>query len=87
MPDEDGQKGVMSVIYGEWGIKAGYTYGDTRREMQEVAETLVKRGAEAIIMGCTEISLVLKQENISVPLIDPLQILAEVIVKKARQME
>ena len=83
-PDEDAQKKVMNAIYGRRGIKAGYTWGSPRKNILEVAEVLVKEGAEAIIVGCTEISLVLNQEDLSVSLIDPLQILAEAVVKKAR---
>ena len=83
-PDEEGQKKVMDAIYGERGIKVGYTEGSPRRDILEVAEALIEVGAEAIIMGCTEISLVLNQKDLSVPLIDPLQILAEVVVKKAK---
>ena len=83
-PDDDAQKKVMNVIYGERGIKAGYTQGSPRKDILEVAEILVERRAEAIISGCTEISLVLNQEDLPVPLIDPLQILAEVTVKRAK---
>ena len=85
-PDEEGQKKVMKAIYGERGIKAGYTQRNPRKDILEVAEVLVKEGAEVIIIGCTEISLVLNQEDLSVSLINPLQILAEVVVKKAKGM-
>lgn len=86
IPDEEEQEKVMNAIYGERGIKAGYTQGNPRKEVLEVAEVLVKEGAEVIILGCTEISLVLNQEDLSVLLINPLQILAEVVVKKAKRM-
>lgn len=86
-PDEDAQKKVMNAIYGERGIKAGFTQGSPRKDILEVTEAVVRGGAEAILMGCTEISLVLDQEDLSVPVIDPLQILAEVVVIKARQLE
>ena len=85
IPNEEGQKKVMNAIYGERGIKAGNIQGSPRKDMLEVAEVLVNEGAEVIIIGCTEISLVLNQEDLAAPLIDPLQILAEVVVKKARQ--
>jgi aspartate racemase len=84
-PDEDTQKRVMNAIFGEQGIKAGYTRGNPRNEILEAAKVLINQGAEAIIIGCTEISLVLSQEDLSVPLIDPSQILAATVVRKARQ--
>ena len=83
-PDEEGQKRVMNAIYGEQGIKAGLTQGGSRKDVLKEAKALVKRGAQAILLGCTELPLVLAQEDLPVPLIDPLQILAEVVVKKAR---
>lgn len=84
-PDEDAQETVMNAIYGEQGIKAGYTQGKPRSDILEVAKVLINKGAEAIIIGCTEISLVLSQKDLPIPLIDPSQILAGVIVRKARQ--
>ncbi|MFC1985409.1 aspartate/glutamate racemase family protein [Chloroflexota bacterium] len=83
VPVEEQQKGVMESIYGEQGIKAGFTQGSSRLEILNVAKTMLKMGVEAILIGCTEISLVLKPEDLPVPLIDPTQILAEVAVKKA----
>jgi len=83
VPDEHAQQRVMKAIYGRQGIKAGCTRGSSRTNILRVTEGLVKRGAEAIIIGCTEISLVLRQEDVAVPLVDPLQILAEVVVNQA----
>lgn len=82
-PDEVAQEKVMSAIYSAQGIKAGHREYP-RREILEVAEVLIEQGAEAIIIGCTEISLVLNRGDLPVPLIDPLQILAGVVVKKAK---
>jgi len=84
-PDEDAQETLMNAIYGEQGIKAGYTQGKPRGDTLEVAELLINKGAEAIVMGCTEISLVLSQKDLPIQVIDPLQSLAEVVVRKARQ--
>ena len=83
VPSEVAQEKVMNAIYGEQGIKAGYRE-EPRKDILEVAEALVKRGVKAIIMGCTEISLVLSQDDLPVPLVDPLQILAEATLREAR---
>lgn len=45
---------------------------------------LISNGAEALIMGCTEIPIILKGRNFSVPLIDPNEVIAEVAVKLAK---
>lgn len=74
---------VMEAIYGERGIKAGFK----RRPhalLMEAALQLVGRGAELIIAGCTEISLVLRpQARAPFHVVDPLEVLARVAVRKA----
>jgi len=84
VPDEVTQKRIMKAIYGTRGIKAGYTQDKSQKELVKVAQVLIARGAEAIILGCTEISSVLNQRALHVPLVDSMQILAEVVVEKAR---
>jgi aspartate racemase len=46
---------------------------------------LVQNGAEAIIMGCTEIPLMLSDLNLSIPVFDPNEIIANVAVKLAKR--
>lgn len=50
----------------------------------EVANLLIQKGAEAIIMGCTEIPMMLTNETFSIPFIDPNEVIAEVAVKYAK---
>jgi aspartate racemase len=71
---------VTEAIFGKQGIKAGFSSGRPEDIILGVAKKLIKRGAEAVIAGCTEVPLVLKQEDIKVPFIEPLQILAEVSI-------
>lgn len=71
---------VMETIYGINGIKAGNTSREVVKRLQDVVEILKGQGAEAIIAGCTEVGLVMSQKDISIPLIDPLTVLAEVAV-------
>ena len=84
LPDKDSQDEVMKVIF---SVKLGHTRGPVRKKAASIAQLLVDRGAEAIIAGCTELSLVLAEQEISVPLIDPLQILAAAAVREARAKE
>lgn len=72
-PSNESQKRVMEAIYG--CIKAGKTL-EGRKIIVEEANRLIHAGADAIICGCTEISLVLKNGDVAKPVIDPLQILA-----------
>ena len=84
IPDPETQKELMNVIYGKRGIKLGFTRGATQKDAIRIAQSLVNRGAQGIIAGCTELSLVLKEKDIAVPLIDPLQVLALAIVREAK---
>lgn len=76
-PPEVLQRASMKAIYQH--IKTG-DLKSGREIVLNVATHLVKEGAQAVICGCTEISLVLKDGNIDVPVVDPLQVLAETTV-------
>ncbi len=54
-----------------------------RRPILAASRALVRRGAQAIIAGCTEIPLALRDEDIPVPLIEPMRIAAEAAIRKA----
>ena len=82
-PTEAEQVRVMEAIFGKEGVKAGYTSGMSREAIHYAARVLIARGAEAVIAGCTEVPLVLKAKDIKVPLIEPLQILAEASILTA----
>jgi len=82
-PTAQEQEKVMAAIFGEKGIKAGWTSGPPRKNILGIARKLIARGAEAVIAGCTEIPLVLKDKDIPVPLIEPMEIGALACIKKA----
>ena len=81
-PDFLYQQQNMTAIYGINGIKAGFKTIPGKILLRSVAN-LIKKGAGAIISGCTEISLVLEQSQINIPLINPLKILAVKSVQSA----
>lgn len=72
---------VMEAIYGEGSIKRGNTEGKPLKLLIEASQELVDKGAEIIVAGCTEITLALKSHNINNPLVDPMDVVAESIVK------
>ena len=82
-PSNDEQEQVMEAIFGKQGIKAGFTSGPAQETIQDIAAKLVQRGAEGVIAGCTEVPLVLKQEDLPVPLIEPLRIMALRSIREA----
>ncbi|TGB02859.1 aspartate/glutamate racemase family protein [Halobacillus salinus] len=76
------QNKVMQAIYGPNGIKSGNTDGESLHLLQEASKELIENGAEVIISGCTEIGLVLKPYHVTVPVIDPMEVVANVVVKE-----
>jgi aspartate racemase len=82
-PEAEEQEQVVEAIFGEKGIKAGFTSGSPKEILVSTARVLVARGADAIIAGCTEVPLVLKDMDIPVPLIEPLRIAAQACILEA----
>ncbi|AEH24360.1 cysteate racemase [Pyrococcus yayanosii] len=79
VPDEEGQEKVMRAIYE--GVKAG-NIELGRRLILEVARSLEGR-VDCVIAGCTEVSLVLHDGDLSVPIVDPMDVIAERAVRLA----
>jgi aspartate racemase len=82
-PEEEEQAQVIEAIFGKQGIKAGFTSGSPKEILVSIAKVLIARGADAIIAGCTEVPLVLKDKDIPVPLIEPLRITAQACILEA----
>ncbi len=68
VPDEVGRDTVHRVIYEE--LCLGTVRDDSRAAFRKIIEDLVARGAEAVILGCTEISMLVKPEDSTVPVFD-----------------
>ena len=79
-PGGQGQASVMQAIQ---KIKAGIKPA-TRRTMLKEAHRLLENGAEALILGCTDIPLVIKTGDFPLPVFDSNLVLAEATVKFAR---
>ena len=81
VPPEDERTLVHRVIYEE--LCLGQVREDSRRAYQHIVAGLVARGAEGVILGCTEIGLLLRPEDAPVPLFDTGRIHAEAAVEFA----
>jgi aspartate racemase len=77
----------MEAIYGPQGVKAGYRAGLAQRLFQQVGRALIQRGAQALILGCTEIPLALREGDLPVPMLVSTQALAEAVVREAMSRE
>ena len=90
VPNELNQARVMNAIYGEKGVKAGGTDGACREDLLAALAHLVERGAQAVILGCTELPLLLASSPAfpvagrHVVLLDPTDILARSCVVLGR---
>ncbi|MCQ8229621.1 aspartate/glutamate racemase family protein [Pantoea trifolii] len=81
VPDAAGRKVVHDIIYQE--LCLGVIRDESRAQYRKIIAELVEQGVEAIILGCTEITLLVKAEDASVPLFDTTLIHAEDAVKLA----
>ncbi len=61
----------------------GIASPQTKAEYIRIAETLIARGAEGIVLGCTEIPLLLSQDDFSIPVFNTTEIHAKAAVAQA----
>lgn len=66
---------VNDIIYNE--LCRGLILADSKQKYLEVVSKLQKQGAEGVILGCTEIGLLIKQEDVSLPVFDTTQLHAQ----------
>lgn len=78
VPDAQERQAVHRIIYEE--LCVGVISDASRRVYQQVIESLRARGAQAIILGCTEIGLLLKPEHSPLPLLDTTELHARAAV-------
>ena len=73
LPDEAGQKTVMALIYDQ--VKAGKQpdlalFGSVKEQLQ-------RKGAQVVVLGCTELSLLKKEHPLGEGILDALEVLAQ----------
>lgn len=68
VPDETERAEVHQIIYEE--LCAGVIRDSSRKTCQSIIHSLARRGADAVILGCTEITLLIGQNDSQLPLLD-----------------
>ena len=68
IPEAAGRDLVHRIIYEE--LVRGEIRAESRREYQAVIDHLREAGAQAVILGCTEIGLLIKPEDSALPSFD-----------------
>ncbi len=81
IPNAGEREIVNEVIYGE--LVRGTVMPSSKKKYQKIIQNLVGSGAEGILLGCTEIGLLIKQEDCAVPVFDTTQIHAIAAVDEA----
>lgn len=72
IPDEQGIELVNDIIYNE--LCLGIVSDTSKEKYQSVISQLAGRGAQGVILGCTEIGLLIQQKDTSLPVFDTTQI-------------
>jgi len=83
IPAEEDRAFIHATIFDELG--KGIIQEETKQRYLSIINQLIQDGAEGIIAGCTEIPLIVKQEDISVPLFDTTYIHSIAAVQYAMQ--
>ena len=81
VPAEDEQAVVHRIIYDE--LCQGKIRDSSRQSCLEIIEKLTKRGAEGIVLGCTELPLLIRPSDVQVPVFDTTRLHAEAAVELA----
>jgi len=85
VPGADDREYVHRVIYDE--LVAGQIRDESRERYVAIIGKLAERGAEGIILGCTEIPLLVDEASAGIPLFDTTQIHAEAALNYAIERE
>ena len=68
IPDAAGIQTVHDIIYDE--LVVGVVREESRQQYQQVIGKLAEQGAEGVILGCTEITMLIKPEHTALPVFD-----------------
>ena len=80
-PSEEQRERVNQIIFDE--LVYGRFTADALSFFQKVIEDLKRRGCDAVVLGCTEIPLLVNDENSPLPTLDSTRLLARAALKRA----
>ena len=83
VPEEEERAIVHQIIYDE--LCLGILKESSKKKYLDIIDRLVEKGAKGIILGCTEVGLLIKQQDTKIPLFDTTNIHAIESVKLALQ--
>jgi aspartate racemase len=81
IPDEPDRVRINEIILRE--LVNGMFLEDSRLYFNEVTEKLKSRGCDAVVLGCTEIPLIVRTDDCPLPTLDSTRLLARAALRKA----
>ena len=81
IPNSEEMQIIHDIIFNE--LCLGEIKETSKEQYKKIIRNLAKKGAEGVILGCTEIPMLIKQEDVDVPLFDTTRIHAEFAVDYA----
>lgn len=81
IPNKEERKRIHNVIYKE--LISGIIKDESREEFKKIIENLKKRGAKGVVLGCTEIPLLIKDKDVDIPVFNTTRLHAKKAVEKS----
>ena len=81
IPDQEDRERINNIIFKE--LVNGIFPEASRLYLNEVTEKLKARGCDAVVLGCTEIPLIVRPDDCPLPTLDSTRLLARAALKKA----
>jgi len=81
VPNDTDRQIIHDIIYDE--LCLGIIREDSKKQYQEIIKKLKLEGAQGVILGCTEIMLLINQTDTDLPIFDTARIHAEAAVERA----
>jgi aspartate racemase len=81
IPEAEQREKINTLIFQE--LVKGQLVGPTKEYFRSVVAELGSVGCDGVVMACTEIPLILRQEDVQVPLLDSTRLLAKAALDEA----
>jgi aspartate racemase len=81
IPEPQERQGINQIIFDQL-VKGAFT-DESRLYFARVIDKLKEKGCDAVVLGCTEIPLLVTQESSSLPILDSTRLLAKAALRRA----
>jgi aspartate racemase len=81
IPNDEDREVIHNIIYNE--LVRGVIGDDSRQKYIKIIDKLIDKGAEGVVLGCTEIPLLIKQKDVSISIFNTTEIHSKAAVRYA----